>query len=358
MQIDKCIVDKIFKHLGDDESKKVLARRLAYNLVPTHENMRELARLDSPVIIDQIQKYIDEGDKVCVYGVGKDFWHPGRVMCNLFYDKLAGAFDKDSESISEISFFGLHVPILPPERICELTPDIVVIIATQNPKYQNEIYSALLELGIPRHRMVFIPPLYSYGWGDYFYWPFFNYGLNEFFVDCGCYDGETSLLFAKTVEQQPLASISKIIAYEPNEKLFATSKKALSHIPFAQVRNMGVWNKRDTLRFYDNPIIAEGSAISVAGDCVINTVALDEDLSGERVTFIKMDVEGAELNALKGAENLIRINRPKLAICVYHKPEDILEIPEFIVNLNLGYKLYLRHQSLTQFDTILYAAPE
>ena len=75
------------------------------------------------------------------------------------------------------------------------------------------------------------------------------------------------------------------------------------------------------------------------------------------VTFIKMDVEGAELKALYGAEKIIKANRPKLAICLYHKPEDIIEIPEYIINLGLDYSLYIRHQSFCTGETILYAAP-
>ena len=68
-----------------------------------------------------------------------------------------------------------------------------------------------------------------------------------------------------------------------------------------------------------------------------------------------MDIEGAELEALKGAEETIKRYRPKLAICVYHKPEDIVEIPKYILNINPDYKLYLRHYSDNAGETVLYA---
>lgn len=72
-------------------------------------------------------------------------------------------------------------------------------------------------------------------------------------------------------------------------------------------------------------------------------------------TFIKMDIEGAEQNALAGAEKTIRRNRPKLAICIYHSDEDMLDIPERVLALNMGYKLYVRHHFGTICETVLYA---
>ncbi len=69
-----------------------------------------------------------------------------------------------------------------------------------------------------------------------------------------------------------------------------------------------------------------------------------------------MDVEGAELKSLIGAKNTIIKNKPRLAICVYHKPEDICEIPEYILSLVPEYKFYLRHYSSINWETVLYAS--
>ena len=78
-------------------------------------------------------------------------------------------------------------------------------------------------------------------------------------------------------------------------------------------------------------------------------------MNKEEVTFIKMDIEGAELKALKGAKNIILRDKPKLAISIYHKPEDIVEIPLFIKELVPEYKLYIRHYSNDSIETVLYA---
>ena len=73
------------------------------------------------------------------------------------------------------------------------------------------------------------------------------------------------------------------------------------------------------------------------------------------VTFIKMDIEGSEYQALLGAKQIIKEKVPKLAISVYHNPEDIVQIPRLILSLRKEYKFYIRHYSSTGFDTILYA---
>jgi hypothetical protein len=82
---------------------------------------------------------------------------------------------------------------------------------------------------------------------------------------------------------------------------------------------------------------------------------IDELLKGGPATFIKMDIEGAELVALKGAKQTIKKYKPKLAVCVYHKPLDIVEIPLYLKKLVPEYKLFLRHYSDFGFDTIRYA---
>ncbi len=82
---------------------------------------------------------------------------------------------------------------------------------------------------------------------------------------------------------------------------------------------------------------------------------MDSAIGNEKVTFIKMDIEGAEYDALCGARKIIASQKPKLAICVYHKAEDIIEIPRLILDINPDYKFALRHYSLFDTETVLYA---
>ena len=82
---------------------------------------------------------------------------------------------------------------------------------------------------------------------------------------------------------------------------------------------------------------------------------IEHILGDVRPTFIKMDIEGSELRALKGAEQSIHKYRPKLAISIYHRPEDIFTLPDLLLSYHPDYKFYLRHYSLGYFDTVLYA---
>lgn len=98
-----------------------------------------------------------------------------------------------------------------------------------------------------------------------------------------------------------------------------------------------------------------GSHAAAEGEVVVKGISLDEIVKDEKVSYIKMDIEGSELNALKGAKNVIKRDRPRLAICIYHKPEDILELPLYILDLVPEYKFYIRHYCSCMWETVLYA---
>jgi hypothetical protein len=71
-----------------------------------------------------------------------------------------------------------------------------------------------------------------------------------------------------------------------------------------------------------------------------------------------MDVEGAEKEALLGARKTIQNEKPALAVCVYHKFDDLYVIPDLIQSFGVKYKYYLRHYTLGLAETVLYAVPE
>ncbi len=95
------------------------------------------------------------------------------------------------------------------------------------------------------------------------------------------------------------------------------------------------------------------------GNVYIAVDTIDNLVEDENVNFIKMDIEGSELKALQGAAKTIKKNKPTLTICVYHKPEDLITIPQYIRSLNNSYKFYLRmHGAVVPQELVLYAIPE
>ncbi len=76
------------------------------------------------------------------------------------------------------------------------------------------------------------------------------------------------------------------------------------------------------------------------GESKVFVTSIDNVVGDDKVTFIKMDVEGAELDSLKGAAKTIKMNAPKLAICIYHKTEDLWAIPKYILGLNGNHRYF------------------
>ena len=146
----------------------------------------------------------------------------------------------------------------------------------------------------------------------------------------------------------------KVYSWEPDEK----NRKHLVQICKEQkyqnveIIPYGLWNERTELHFNQRGI---GSKISESGTKVIVVDTIDNVCGNDRVTFIKLDIEGSEVEALRGAERIIRRDRPRLAISIYHKPEDYFEIPLLIREMVPEYKLYIRHHKPSAADTVLYA---
>ena len=100
------------------------------------------------------------------------------------------------------------------------------------------------------------------------------------------------------------------------------------------------------------------SVVNQAGSLLIDCVSLDEILKNVKPTFIKMDIEGAELDALTGASRLIRENAPILAISVYHRPDDLWRIPLMMASLSSRYQYFLRAHNEEGWDLVCYAVPD
>ena len=97
-----------------------------------------------------------------------------------------------------------------------------------------------------------------------------------------------------------------------------------------------------------------GGTICENGNVEVQLTTIDEEVKDE-VTLIKLDIEGAELDALKGAERAIKLYKPALAVCIYHRESDYVDIFDYIQNLNPTYKFYIRHHADCYAESVLYA---
>lgn len=160
-------------------------------------------------------------------------------------------------------------------------------------------------------------------------------GDNESYVDAGAYNGDTVLDFIEMTK----GKYEKIFALEPNVRNFKKLTKSVKGHENIECHNVACWNEDTLLTFADKA--GRQSAVSKKG---VETVArsIDSILGGERASFIKYDVEGAEAEALDGTEKTIKAFSPALQVALYHRNEDIFDLPLKVSEMNPHYKLYMR----------------
>jgi FkbM family methyltransferase len=169
-------------------------------------------------------------------------------------------------------------------------------------------------------------------------------------IDGGAFDGDTAELF---LENQP--DLKALYLFEPSSANMIKAKDRLKSIEKVEFYEFGLSDKTETVSFSDGH--GETNAISADGNALIKTVTIDDVFEGGPVNFIKLDIEGAELRALRGAQKTILRDHPTLAICVYHNARDFWEIPKFVLGLRNDYKLNLRHYTEGWSETVMYFTP-
>jgi FkbM family methyltransferase len=185
------------------------------------------------------------------------------------------------------------------------------------------------------------------------YFPdFIELSGHETFIDCGAFDGDTLKLFSNKT-----STWDNYFAFEPSIKPYDALCKYIADnkLENVQTYKTGVWNKKTTLSFVEGNDISRIVEGEYDGGIKIKVDALDNICEIVPVTYIKMDLEGSELDALEGAKNTILKNKPKLAISIYHKRSHLVDIYKFVSGLNLEYKFYFRIHTKVGSDAVLYA---
>jgi FkbM family methyltransferase len=174
-------------------------------------------------------------------------------------------------------------------------------------------------------------------------------------VDCGAYDGDTLQAFIHTG-----VPIEAVVAFEPDDVNFTKLSRFVSsharEIPDTTLYPCGVYVSTTRLSFETG--LGEASIISNKPGSVVQCVALDDVIPTFAPNLIKMDIEGAEYDALLGARQTINKSLPGLAISIYHRPEHLWQIPLLVEDIApKKYDFYIRSHAGSSFDTVLYCIP-
>lgn len=352
---------RVYRILGDAESRDIYCKRLNYLMTDDFKYMKEVIKTYThglEISLDErIKASLDslpDGRDFVLYGAGKYAAESAQFTVDgirLFLDhkRFAGFCSRTVEK-QKNGYLGC--PVMSPEDLFTRRNLCVIVFAIDA---REEIMQQLREAGYPEE-LIFdgqaICDQVECEPDMYFNPNFMRFEDEEVFIDVGCYDLGTSLKLREYCKKV------KVYAFEPDLENYASCllRKDEEKFQTAKIFPMGTWSERAVLSFQSQG--NAGSRVCKEGseNGTISVVPIDEVIDdGVRVTMIKMDTEGSELESLKGARETILRDKPKLAISMYHKPEDMVTIPLYINDLVPEYKFYIRHHSSAQYDTVLYA---
>lgn len=285
-----------------------------------------------------------------------------------YKDELVLISCGEGDEISH-QLMGYSIPI---ENI--YVPDINTIRPT-DPQYISDhikslsfLYSMLCDeksrdvlVGLLNYRMRHDPKILleiaDKSQNQYFDKDLITYSKDDVFLDCGGYTGDTVEEYAK----HSAGVYNKVICLEADEDNCKIIKGKAAELKI-DLREVACWSEKKQL-FFDK--VGSGSGNVVAGNkeserqtITVNADTIDHIVSEQKIRFIKMDIEGAEYDALMGARNTIERDKPILMISIYHKQDDFVKLPMLILSMCPEYNLYMRHyRCMSAQETILYALP-
>lgn len=368
--MDYAKIRAFYSQLEDEESRYIFERRIKYLFTGDRKHLYEMTenvnRLFHPVkIVRNVRHLLNHAEDypsgAIIYSAGTMPSHcleqiqrkniKVQAFCDLYYQRWQSG-----------GYLGL--PVISPNELVSNAEYKKCAIIMSNEIWQKINSDFLIANGFSVDFIFVLEWQYNftnYAYrGSYFEQDFLVPADNEVYIDAGCYNGDT----IKRFNDFCFGNYNRIIGFEPHPVNYQQTMENVKKwgLHDTEIIQKGVWSSDGEYSFIlEYGTGAEGARIMDTGDTMAQTTTIDKVIGDERVTFIKMDVEGAELEALKGAKNTILRNNPKLAICIYHKPEDIIEIPLFIYDLAPDYKFYIRHHNYIQdagniaLDTVLYA---
>ena len=278
----------------------------------------------------------------------------------LFYEYLADHHDEFqitrnlwADDLSRITFdkvIGYRLKYLDPEKmgIEDLPTPPFIQYAYERGAAD---FLALLPQGVPEARRGRIA--FKISVNEYSYFDQVTPKGSRVILDLGAYDN-TAAMFAY------LAPQAKVYAFEPQPDMLAVNRELKKVFPNIQPVGLGVWSESGLLNFDLNSheiLGTAGAAYSPKAQSQIEVVSLDDFVKNEGIApdFIKMDIEGAEFEALEGGRETIGRHGPDLAVAVYHSPADLHRIPQKIKELNSKYRFYFGHHNFSIAESVCFA---
>jgi FkbM family methyltransferase len=180
---------------------------------------------------------------------------------------------------------------------------------------------------------------------------------HEVVADGGTYNGDTLAEFVERVG----GKYSHYHAFEPDSVNVASLRKRLEAFS-PEMRNritvheLALYSHRERLSFASRGQ-TNSQINNMEGEVRVEACSLDDVLQDSPLTFLKLDIEGAEVSALRGAETTIRRTQPLVAACVYHKPDDLWQIPLMLRDMLPNHRFGLRQHGFDGWETVCYAIP-
>lgn len=332
---------QVYGKMLDERSRIIFARRLLVSLTADYAYMRSIVmhtpggkRLNVVLGKNDSPKYI--------YGAGIR----GKRLAELFPDNNWGGFidiNRNGEIYNNIKIVDLD------QFINIYTQGTTIIVS--NMQGTQDIKNNLFAQGIFPEDVYVLNDFDAEGTkGMYFPTDCICTAVEKekAFVDIGCYDGKDSLEYMRWIGNNK----AEIYAFEPDMENYKVCREKLSDYPNIKLFNVGLSDKEQEISIMGK---GEMSYLGEGGNEKIRTQILDHVLQNCAIGYIKMDVEGYEINVLKGAERIIRSQQPVLAVSMYHKKSDIWRIPQLLLEFNSEYRFYMRYYGAVDGDTVLYA---
>lgn len=337
-------IEKIKLSLFDNESKDIFDARIQYLLNGDRDTFVENVEPYLRNIVSwELNEAMKNRDGIVIYGSGYYGVYDKKVveLCGYKVDYFCDSY--------EYGYKVDGIKVISPYDVVEKCNNYLVIVSSAS--YGWDMRRKLIQLGFLQKHILFPKEVFLLGNSTDQYFDFFQPSESEIFLDAGAYDGETVNQFVKWTKN----NYQGIYIIEPLKQMIHKIEERAKMEKWYNYKiiNAAAWNENEKLKFTHN---GTASRINLRTGIDMQCIKIDNIIEGENIpTFIKMDVEGAEKNAILGAQYIISKYKPKLAISVYHKPKDIIEIPALIKELVPEYKFAIRHYSTNIYETVLYA---